>query len=58
MIRLNLRKEPNVKAWLWRGLVGPASILDGIVSTVTVGTVSTGLALATSKALALSRMKM
>jgi hypothetical protein len=56
-MKLNLKSEPNIKAWVYRGLIGPAGIVDGIIYTLTVGTVIAGLALATSKSLAKARIQ-
>ncbi len=56
-MRLNMKKEPNAKAWMLRAMIGPASLLDGVVATVTFGFVSTEFTLATARALALTRIK-
>jgi len=56
-MRLNTKKEPNAKALGLRILIGPASIIDGVVSLITIGFVSTSLTLATARALALARIE-
>ena len=57
MIRINKYKEPSLTAKLWRLMYGPAQIADGVVSTVTLGYVVTGLALATARRTSLARMR-
>lgn len=52
---LNLKREQTPKAWLLRALIGPAQIIDGLCSLVTVGTYAPGLGLATARALAMAR---
>lgn len=54
--RANRKPEPSAKAWLLRALMGPAQIIDGVLSTVTVGTVSIGAALEVSRRLAQARI--
>ena len=44
-MQINKKLEPNIKSWFWRLVLGPAIILEGIVATITVGTVSLGLSL-------------
>ena len=56
-MRLNMKKEPNAKAWMLRAMIGPASLLDGVIATVTLGFVSTEFTLATARALALVRIE-
>lgn len=55
MTRVNLKPERTLKAVMWRYLLGPAMILDGLVATLTLGSVSVGSALEVSRRLALSR---
>ena len=52
---LNFRNEPSVRAWAWRALVGPSSVIDGAVLAVTLGTLNIGLALAVARRLAQAR---
>lgn len=49
------KREPNVKAWLWRLGVGPASLLDGLVETFTLGFFGAGAKLSAAKNLAKAR---
>jgi hypothetical protein len=54
--KVNLKPEPSAKAWFLRALMGPAQIIDGVLSTVTFGTVSIGAALEVSRRLARARI--
>jgi len=54
-MRLNLKREPNASVWVWRVLFGPAQIMDGVVSTISAGTLFLGAALAVSRQMAMSR---
>ena len=54
-MRVNSKVEATVEAWFWRALLGPAFILDGLLSTLTVGTLSVGAALEVSRRLAMAR---
>ena len=47
--------EQTVEAWAWRALLGPAMLLDGLLSTLTLGTLSVGAALEVSRRLAVAR---
>jgi hypothetical protein len=57
IMRVNLKIEETVKAWAWRCLLGPAMLLDGFLSTLTLGTVSVGAALEVSRRLAMARFE-
>lgn len=50
--------DVSIKAWLLRWAIGPASLLDGIIGTITFGTVSLGFAFEVSKALAAHRISL
>lgn len=45
-----------MRAWAWRLALGPASILDGVVETITMGFFGVGAKLSVSRKLAKSRM--
>jgi hypothetical protein len=51
------KKEPNMKAWGWRMLLGPASLIDGLVETISFSFFGVGAKLWASKNLALARIK-
>lgn len=51
------KKEPSIKAWAFRLLLGPASLLDGIVETLTFGFYGVGARLEVSKMLAMARIE-
>ena len=51
------KKEPSLKAWMWRLLLGPASIVDGIIETLTFGFYGVAAKLRVSRNLALARIK-
>lgn len=55
-MKLNKHIEKSVMAWVLRALVGPAAIVDGVVATLSIGSLSTGCALAVARKLALVRM--
>lgn len=46
------KREPNVKAWMLRLLLGPASIADGVVETLTFGFYGIGTKLHVARRLA------
>jgi|688.fasta_scaffold2571403_2 hypothetical protein len=54
-MRVNRKNEQTAKAWAWRCLMGPAMLLDGLLSTLTIGTVSVGASLEVSRRLAMAR---
>lgn len=56
-MRVNRNIEKTTSAWFWRFLLGPSMILDGIVFTVSLSTLTTGAALAVSRNLAMARIK-
>jgi hypothetical protein len=57
MINLRTRRsEPNLRAWVWRILVGPALILDGLIATVTLGMASGSFTLNAPRNLAMARI--
>lgn len=55
-MRVNTRLENSLSAWGYRLLMGPAFIADGVVSTLTIGFVSSGFALNVARLLARSRI--
>jgi len=54
-MNVNRKREQTVEAWVWRLLLGPAMLVDGIVFTLTASTVSTGVVLEVSRRLAMAR---
>lgn len=50
-------KEPSLKAWFWRVLIGPATIVQGVVATLTLGTVSVYLSVECARWLAKARIE-
>lgn len=48
-------REPNMKAWMWKLSLGPASILDGFVETLSFGCYGLGARLAAARRLAMAR---
>lgn len=48
--------EPSLAAWCWRLTLGPASMLDGLVETLTLGHFGVGAKLNVAKNLAKARM--
>ncbi len=54
-MRLNLTGESSVEAWFWRLLLGPATVLDGVVATLTGGSLLLGAGFAVTKRLARDR---
>lgn len=56
MIRIS-RKEPSVRCYFFRWLVGLAAILDGLVATLTLGIITSGFTLEAARYLALKRMQ-
>jgi hypothetical protein len=55
MMNVNRKIEQTAEAWAWRALLGPAMLLDGALSTLTLGTLSVGAALEVSRRLAMAR---
>lgn len=55
MMNVNRKIEQTAAAWAWRALLGPAMLLDGLLSTLTLGTLSAGFALEVSRRLARAR---
>lgn len=55
-MKLNKHREKTMKAWTLRALIGPAHIVDGIFSTVSIGFISAGCALFVSRHLAKTRV--
>lgn len=55
-MRLNRKIERSGKAWFWRLALGPAQLLDGVVSICTLTFVNSGFALATARALSRARL--
>ena len=56
-MRINRKTEQTARAWAWRCLLGPAMLLDGLVSTLTLGTLSVGAALEVSRRLSIARFE-
>jgi hypothetical protein len=54
-MRVNKRIETSAAAWMWRALLGPAMLVDGVIATLSVGTVSVAAALGVSRRLAVAR---
>lgn len=54
-MNVNRKTEQTAAAWAWRALLGPAMLLDGLLSTLTIGTLSAGTALKVSRRLAMAR---
>ena len=54
-MKVNRKIEHTAAAWAWRALFGPAMLLDGFLSTLTLGTLSMGAALEVSRRLAMAR---
>lgn len=54
-MNINRKIEQTATAWAWRVLLGPAMLLDGALSTLTLGTLSLGAALKVSRRLAMTR---
>ena len=48
-------REKHLKPFIWKAIIGPASIIDGIVETITLGHISPLLKLKVSILLAKSR---
>lgn len=53
---IRLKGEQNFKSWILRLICGPAGIIDAMVSTLTLGVVSTGLTLYVARELAKARI--
>lgn len=49
--------EPHFVCYLWRALLGPASLLDGLIWTLSLGFVNPSFTLETSRKLVGSRIK-
>ena len=47
--------EPSAKAWIFRSLLGPAMLLDGIAATITVGSYHPGVSLLIARRLSAER---
>jgi len=54
-MKLILKPETNMTSWLWRSLLGPSVIVDGIVATITLSTHSPNLKTKVVSKLAKSR---
>ena len=54
-MKLILKPENTVKSWFWRSLLGPATIGDGIVATLSLSTFNFGLKYKTTQKLAKTR---
>lgn len=55
-MNINTKNEPSVEAWLFRSMLGPAMILDGIVTTITLGCVNLIASLWTARKLTAARI--
>ncbi len=54
-MRLNLKAEQTLSAWLWRAALGPATVIDGVLSSITLGTLHVGLGLESARRLSTAR---
>ena len=54
-MKLILKQENNLKSWAWRSLLGPSSIVDGVVETLTLSTFNFNLKYKIATKLAKSR---
>ena len=54
-MKVTRQVEKTARAWLWRSLLGPAMLVDGLLATLTVGTLSAGAGLSVSRRLAMAR---
>ncbi len=50
--------DVSVKAWLLRWAIGPAQIVDGIITMLSLGMIYIGLALKVSRVLAAHRISL
>lgn len=50
------KTEPTKRAWAWRLMLGPATLLDGVVETLTLGRYGVGAKLSAAKNLARARI--
>lgn len=55
-MRFNKHIEPSITAWVLRLLMGPASIVDGVVAILSFGFVSAGFTFEAAKALSKARI--
>lgn len=55
-MKLNLAPEKTPLGWVLRCLFGPAMVIDGLLYTVTLGTLSPGLSLAVARLIAKARL--
>lgn len=55
-MRLNLKLEKTVGSWFWRLMLGPAQLLDGVVSICSLTFVKSTFALDAARALSRSRL--
>lgn len=56
-MRFNRKPETTFKAWVFRALLGPAMLLDGILATITIGTLSFAFTLSIARSLSNARYK-
>lgn len=52
---MNLKLEQTLLAWIYRSLLGPAQIIDGILMTISLGSFSLGLSLKCARKLSVCR---
>ncbi len=57
IMNVNRKIEQTAEAWAWRALLGPSMLLDGIISTLTLGALSLGATLKVSRRLAMARFE-
>lgn len=50
------KAEKTLAAWAWRVLLGPALLLEGLLQTVTLGTIYTGAVVRVASRLARARI--
>lgn len=56
-MRFQPLREPTMAALGWRLLFGPAQLLEGIVTTLTLCTVNTGVVLKVARRLSMARLR-
>lgn len=56
-MHLNKNIEKSVEAWMFRALIGPGYVVDGLVQTFSLGFVTAGVAVYFARKLAVARFK-
>ena len=57
-VRVVTQFEPTLTAQMWRALLGPASVVEGLILTVTLGFVVVPLTLAVATRISRERIKL